>query len=116
MSKKLQDERELLTCPGDTLAETLLEKNISEEALTTALGLEKGLLAGIIAGKEPITEETAKLLEQALGIDASFWLKREARYRRILAWIEEQEAREAKNRALFWFLIDRIKRFLSGRL
>jgi len=38
----------------------------------------------IIRNKTSITAETALQLEQVLGIPASFWLKREQRYRNSL--------------------------------
>lgn len=99
MSKRLENERELLTCPGDTLAETLQGRNMTPLELAEQMRVELRLVLGIIDGKEAVTYEIAGSLEKILGIDASFWLVSEARYRSKYRWIMEQERREAENKA-----------------
>lgn len=93
MKKKFNaaDERELLSPPGDTILETLTENNVTAGDLAEQMGITQVQMDGLIAGKEPITEQIALRLEVALDIPAHFWLNREKLYREKLKWIEEHE-------------------------
>lgn len=91
---KLKDERELLSKPGDTIAETLDHIKMSQVELAERMGKTPSKINDIISGKEPITVATAFQLEKVLGIDAQFWLNREMLYREKLSRIEQEEALE----------------------
>jgi len=71
--------------PGDTLAELLEERGMSQADLALRLGMATKTVNEIIKGKAPITPETAIKLEHVLGVPASFWNAREQQYREILA-------------------------------
>lgn len=89
MTRKIQDERELLSKPGDTIIETLDELGMTQAELATRMGKTTSKVNDIISAKEPISMATALLLEKVLGIDASFWNNREKLYREKLARIDE---------------------------
>jgi HTH-type transcriptional regulator/antitoxin HigA len=74
--------------PGDTLADLLEERGMTQVELARRLGRPKKTINEIIRGKAALTAETAMQLEQALGTPASFWNAREARYREYLARLE----------------------------
>lgn len=91
MNDSLTLERELLSPPGDTIQETLDELGMSQAELAERIGRPKEKVNDIIRGREVISTATAHKLEKALGIPASFWLKRESEYRRQLYEIEQKE-------------------------
>ena len=83
--------RETISPPGDTLAEIIELKGISQVDLALRMGRPLKTINEIIKGKAAITPETAIQLERVLGTDADFWLEREKKYRLELAEIEEAE-------------------------
>src|SRR5450631_3971483 len=95
MSQFLKDEKELLSKPGDAILETLVYQKMTQSELAERMGKTASKINDIISSKEPITMATALQLEKVLGIDASFWVNREALYREKLARIEEAEQYEA---------------------
>jgi len=84
-------EKELLSCPGDTILETIEILRISQADLAKRMGLTPSKINDIIKGKEPISLKTAILLERVLNIEAQFWINRENIYREKLMRIEQQE-------------------------
>jgi HTH-type transcriptional regulator / antitoxin HigA len=87
----MNDERELLSKPGDTILETIEYLKMNQAELAERMGKTASKINDIISGKEPITVNTALQLERVLGIQAQFWLNREALYREKLARIEQEE-------------------------
>ena len=71
--------------PGGTLEEVLDERGMSQAELAERTGLSKKTVNLIVNGKSPLTQETALLLEKALGVSAGFWVNREKDYREFLA-------------------------------
>lgn len=84
--KKKQNEYfpESVSAPGETLTEILLMKSISKAELSKKMGLPIKTINEIINGKTSIIPETALQLERVLGVPASFWIKREKKYREYL--------------------------------
>ena len=91
MNAKLQQQKELLSPPGDTIQETLDHLNMSQAELAKRMGRPKEKINDLIKGREPLTRNTALLLERVLGIPVSFWMNRENEYREELMRIEQQE-------------------------
>lgn len=90
--KNIQDiigAKEMISPPGGTISETLACKGISLEQLALSLEIPIKAMNEITKGKAVITLEMAIQLENALGIDAAFWLQREKNYRAELSEIEE---------------------------
>ncbi|MEX2409926.1 MAG: HigA family addiction module antitoxin, partial [Candidatus Paceibacterota bacterium] len=89
--KELQQTREILSPPGDTLQSVLDQRSLSQTDLAKRMGRHKKTINEIVNGHAPITPETALDLERTLGIDAEFWLERERRYQLQLAELNEAE-------------------------
>jgi HTH-type transcriptional regulator/antitoxin HigA len=87
----INDERDLLVRPGDTLLETLEYIKMSQTEFAMRMGKTPSKINDIISGKEPITINTALQIEKVLGIDAQFWINMEVQYREKLQRIEEAE-------------------------
>lgn len=67
--------------PGETLREILDDRGMSVVDLAEQSGLSCDAVAGVLEGKTAITVQIAKGLARALGVPASFWLRREEMYR-----------------------------------
>jgi len=83
--------REIISCPGDTLAEHIEYTGMTQSELAERMGRPKKTINEIIQGKAQITPETAIQLERVVGISADFWVECERRYRLRLAEIDEAE-------------------------
>ncbi len=81
--------------PGATLKETLESLGLSQADLAIRTGLAEKTISQIVNGIAPVSFETAEKLELATGVPATFWNRRELRYREFLARAEETEALEA---------------------
>jgi len=91
--KDIAIAREVISCPGDTLAEHIEYIGMSQAELADRMGRPKKTINEIIRGKAQITPETALQLERVVGIPADFWMKKEQNYRLRLAEIDEAEKR-----------------------
>ncbi len=94
MYKTIEDiaiAREIISCPGDTLAEHIEFTGMSQAELAERMGRPKKTINEIIQGKAQITPETALQLERVVGIPATFWINLERNYRLRLAEIDEAE-------------------------
>src|ERR1700733_10212215 len=92
MNNNLKVERELLSKPGDTILETLEHIKMNQVELAERMGKTPSKVNDIISGKEPITINTALLLEKVLNINAQFWLNREMLYREKLSRLDQEDA------------------------
>lgn len=81
--------------PGDTLAEWLRERDMSQGALAERIGKSTKHVNQIVNGVAPLTTCTALDLETVTGISAAFWLAREAQYQEDLARIMRSEQVQA---------------------
>jgi HTH-type transcriptional regulator / antitoxin HigA len=75
----------LVTPPGYTLKDMLEERKMSQATLARVMRRPLKTINEIIKGKAAIIPETAIGLEAVLGVDAEFWLIREALFRLSLA-------------------------------
>lgn len=78
--------------PGETLAEELEVRGMTQRELAARLGRPPQVVNEIINGKKAITPDTAIGLCQVLGIEASFWINLESRYQMTLARQRHREA------------------------
>lgn len=80
-----QYQPSVVSPPGETLLETLQEREISINELAAKAGISESAIAEILSGQAAITPEIALQLEEILGIPARFWQNRERHYREYLA-------------------------------
>lgn len=83
--------RELLSTPGETLADTLASLGMKQSELAERMGRPLKTISEIINGKASITPDTARQLERVLGIPANFWLSAEQNHKSDLAELDEKK-------------------------
>lgn len=67
--------------PGAHLAEELVARGMSQSELARRMGRPVQAINEIVRGVKQITAATALELQDALGIDAAFWVRLEGQYR-----------------------------------
>ena len=82
------------TPPGYVLQDHIEAKGLTPIEFARQHSISAELIEGIIAGEAPIDPELAAIFGSEFSLEASFWLRVEATYRRRLA---EREATEAAN-------------------
>lgn len=98
-SKQNQYNPDIVSPPGESLAETLTTLGMSQVALARRTGRPLKTINEIIKGKAAITPETALQFERVLGVPAGFWNNRERAYRDTLA---RNADRERLSREIEW--------------
>ena len=73
----IQAKEALLTCPGDTIQETIDTIGMPQRELTERLGYPTNKLNQLIKGDVSLTHDMAGKLENVLGIPAGTWLELE---------------------------------------
>lgn len=81
----LKNNNQILIYPGETLAELLEEKSMTQVELADRLGRPLKTINEIINGKTSITPDTAIQLERVFSLPAHFWLNLESNYQLALA-------------------------------
>lgn len=85
MDKPTEYQPDLVTPPGETLQETLEALDMSPVEFVARTGLPIDLLKQILEGSAPMTPETARAFEKAIGIPTQFWLNLESSYQAFVA-------------------------------
>jgi addiction module HigA family antidote len=82
MARRVTNEYEpdVVSPPGETLAEVLESRGMTQADLATRTGTSKKTISEIVAGKAAITPDMAIRIERILGIPARFWSNRERDY------------------------------------
>lgn len=78
--KKTGISRDLIIHPGETIADVLEERGITQAELATRTGVSTAYVSSVISGKKNISTKFAMSLEYALGVSKSFWLNLQANY------------------------------------
>ncbi|MFL8713049.1 ImmA/IrrE family metallo-endopeptidase [Clostridioides sp. GD02377] len=81
--------RDLIIHPGETLAEILSDKNMTQKELSIRTGFTEKHISTIIKGTRGISVSFAKKLEYVLGIDATFWNNLQSNYEEEILDFEE---------------------------
>ncbi len=71
---------DLLIHPGETIADILEDRNLTQKELAQRANVSETFLSDVIHGKKDISKGLAKGLEYALDIPSSFWLNLQANY------------------------------------
>lgn len=88
-TKRIGLSRDLIIHPGETIAEVLDERGITQAELATRTGVTPAYVSNVIAGKKDISSNFAMALEYALDIPKSFWLNLQANYEAELLELNE---------------------------
>jgi HTH-type transcriptional regulator / antitoxin HigA len=75
---------ETITPPGETVAELLDERGMTQIELAQRMGRPVKTINEIVHGKAAILSETVLPLERVFGVPAEYWLKHDAKYRASL--------------------------------
>lgn len=78
--KKTGISRDLIIHPGETIADVLEERGITQAELAMRTGVSTAYVSNVIKGKKDISANFAFGLEYALGVPKSFWLNLQAKY------------------------------------
>lgn len=90
MAQKINGlSRDFIIHPGETIAEVMEEKNMSQKELAIRCGYSEKHISTVISGQKNISPDFAKKLEYALGIDAIFWINLQTNYDKELLEFEE---------------------------
>lgn len=71
--------------PGETLEEVLLDRKMTPVGFAEQIDVPIEIIAGILKGETPISDEIAYKFHDYLGISTSFWIRLEKNYRDGLA-------------------------------
>jgi addiction module HigA family antidote len=86
----------ILTCPGDTIQETIDYINMSQRELAERLGYPTNKLNQLIKGEISLTPDMARKLENVLGIPVRTWLELERMFQEEKLQIEAKQKLEAQ--------------------
>ena len=81
--------REFIIQPGETLQEVLEDRNMSQKELAVRTKVTEKHISNVLSGLKPISVAFAKKLENALDIEAGFWINLQANYDRELLEFEK---------------------------
>lgn len=79
-TKRIGISRDLIIHPGETIADVLEERGITQAELATRTCVSSAYVSSVIAGKKGISSNFAMALEYALDVPKSFWLNLQANY------------------------------------
>lgn len=78
--------------PGTTIRDLIEDRKMSATQLSELTGLSQETVEQLLTGNVLLTDDIATRLETALGVSASFWVRREAMYRERLMTRAEQSS------------------------
>ena len=82
---------ELIIHPGETLAEIIEMRGMSQKELAARMGVTDKHINTVIKGKKNISASFAKKLEYTLGIDAGFRMNLQTLYEKEMIDFMEQK-------------------------
>ena len=89
--RKIGISRDLIIHPGETIADVLEERGITQAELATRTGVSPAYVSSVISGKKNISSNFAMALEYALDVPKSFWLNLQANYEAELLELNEAD-------------------------
>lgn len=107
--KKIGISRDLIIHPGETIADILEDRGITQAELSSRTGVSPAYVSNVIAGKKGISANFAMGLEYALGVPKSFWLNLQANYESELLEINEEQTITEEERSAREELKDIVK-------
>jgi len=76
--------------PGDTIAELLLNKGLSNKQLADSIDFSEEKVDKLLEGRISITQKIAEKLELSLGSTKSYWMRRDSQYKEDLLRYKEE--------------------------
>ena len=70
-----------VSAPGDTIADVLRQRQVSEDGFAGMMGLSGEEVRDLLQGRATITMEVARKLMAVVGASVEFWMYREFKYR-----------------------------------
>lgn len=107
---RIKYEPEVVTAPGETLADILEERGMTQMDLARRMGRPPKTISLIVNGKAAITPDTALELQRVLETPAAYWLNHEAHYRAYLSRQQEEERLTEWHDWLDHFPVNELKR------
>lgn len=80
LTKKNGISHSLIIHPGETIADVINERGITQAELAIRTGVSPAYVSSVISGKKDISSNFAMALEYALDVPKSFWLNLQANY------------------------------------
>ncbi|MGJ3263927.1 MAG: helix-turn-helix transcriptional regulator [Salinarimonas sp.] len=74
-------EPDYVVSPGEVLSEHMDALGLTADDLSRRSGIASADIEALVAARAPVEAETARRLEETLGVDAGIWLGLEARWR-----------------------------------
>lgn len=108
--KRIGISRDLIIHPGETLADILADRGISQKELSVRTGVTAAYVNMVIAGKKNVSANFAMALEYALDIPKSFWLNLQAHYEAELLDYQEQSTVTDDERRVYYASQDKIRK------
>lgn len=85
------------THPGDILGDELETRAVTRLELSRQIGVSATFVSELVRGKKSVSVAVALKLENALGINASFWLNGQVQYNRNLAYLKAKREMKRLN-------------------
>lgn len=108
-AKKTGISRDLIIHPGETIADVLEDRGITQTELAAQTGVSPAYVSSVISGKKDISARFALALEYALRVPKSFWLNLQANYDAELLELNESQTITAEEREARESLKDIVK-------
>lgn len=89
--KKRGLSRDLLIHPGETIADLIEDRGITQKELAQKIGISEEILNDVIHGRRGISKELAMGLERAIDVPCSFWMNLQSNYEEELLSIQDKE-------------------------
>lgn len=106
VKKKTGISRDLIIHPGETIADILEERCITQAELAIRTGVSAAYVSKVLSGEKDISSSYALKLEYALGISKKFWLRLQANYDAELLEYKEYNSIDETEREIFKELND----------
>ena len=90
-TKKIGISRDLIIHPGETIADVLEDRGITQAELAARTGVSPAYISSVISGKKNNSTKFAMSLEYALNVPKSFWLNLQANYDAELLELNESQ-------------------------
>lgn len=68
------------TYPGEVLLDELKARGVRQQDFAAGVGMQLGMLNGVVKGTHSVTNDIALMLEKGLDIPADFWMRLQRQY------------------------------------